>query len=84
MKLRHLLLLITLIAPILIHSNVLFAQPLVTGVAPNRGSTGGGTPVTITGSDFSDAAAVRLPGRTIFLFEIVQYWTETRLELTDR
>ena len=26
----------------------------------------------------------RLPGRTIFLFEIVQYWTETRLELTDR
>ena len=26
----------------------------------------------------------RLPGRTIFLFEIVQYWTETRPELTDR
>ena len=40
MKLRHLLLLTTLIAPILIHSNVLFAQPLVTGVAPNRGSAG--------------------------------------------
>ena len=51
MKLRHLLLLIALIAPILIHSNVLFAQPLVTGVAPNRGSTGGGTLVTIMGSD---------------------------------
>ena len=84
MKFRHLLLLIALIVPILICSNALFAQPLVTGVAPNRGSTGGGRLVTITGSDFSDAAAVRLPGRTIFLFEIVQYWTETRLELTDR
>ena len=43
MKLRHLLLLIALIVPILICSNALFAQPLVTGVAPNRGSTGGGT-----------------------------------------
>jgi len=50
MKLRHLLLLITLIAPILIHSNVLFAQPLVTGVAPNRGSTSGGT-LVIMGSE---------------------------------
>jgi len=43
MKFRHLLLLIALIVPILICSNALFAQPLVTGVPPNRGSTGGGT-----------------------------------------
>ena len=47
MKLCHLLLLIALIVPILICSNALFAQPLVTGVAPNRGSTGG----VIMGSD---------------------------------
>ena len=67
MKLRHLLLLIALIVPILICSNALFAQPLVTGVASNRGSTGGGTLVTITGSDFSDATAVTFwrEGRTI-------------------
>ena len=50
MKFRHLLLLIALIVPILICSNALFAQPLVTGVASNRGSTGGGT-LVIMGSE---------------------------------
>ena len=151
MKFSHLL--TALIVPIFIQSNAVFGQPLVTGVTPNRGSTGGGTLVTITGSDFTDATAVtfggiaaesftvvnngtiqaqtpvgtigaaqvavasssgvsqanspddlfvllefpndqrvaitnaqiacRLAGHTIFLFKIVQYWTETRLELTD-
>ena len=67
MKFRHLVLLIALIVQILICSNALFAQPLVTGVASNGGSTGGGTLVTITGSDFSDATAVTFwrEGRTI-------------------
>ena len=50
MKFRHLLLLIALIVPILICSNALFAQPLVTGVASNRGSTSGGT-LVIMGSE---------------------------------
>src|SRR5262245_39870380 len=63
MKRRHLLLLIALIVPILICSNALFAQPLVTGVEPNRGPTGGGTLVTITGSDFSNATSVTFGGR---------------------
>src|SRR5262245_25712686 len=71
MKRRHLLLLIALIAPILIHANVLFAQPLVTGVAPNRGPTGGGTLVTITGSDLSDATAVTFGGRAAQSFTVV-------------
>src|SRR5215510_16046356 len=71
MKFRHLLLLIALIVPMLICSNALFAQPLVTGVAPNRGSTGGRTLVTITGSDFSDAAAVTFGGRAAQSFTVV-------------
>ena len=71
MKLRHLLILTPLMIPILIHSNALFAQPLVSGIAPNRGSTGGVTLVTITGSDFSDATAVTFGGRAAQSFTVV-------------
>src|SRR5947209_3908312 len=38
------------------------ARVSVTAVAPSRGGTSGGTPVTITGSGFSDAAAVSIGG----------------------
>src|SRR4051794_10795133 len=34
--------------------------PVVTGVAPNQGSTAGGTPVTISGSGFTGATAVKV------------------------
>jgi hypothetical protein len=36
--------------------------PTVTGVSPNSGPTGGGTPVTITGSGFTGTTAVRFGG----------------------
>ena len=61
MKLSHLL--IALIGSIFIQSNAVFGLPLVTGVSPNRGSTAGGTLVTITGSDFNDATDVTFGGR---------------------
>jgi hypothetical protein len=38
------------------------ARVSVTAVAPSRGGTSGGTPVTITGSGFSDGAAVSIGG----------------------
>ena len=75
MKLRHLLILTALIVPIFIQSNAVFGQPLVTGVTPNRGSTGGGTLVTITGSDFTDAIEVTFGGRAAESFAVVNNGT---------
>ena len=73
MKFSHLL--IALIVPIFIQSNAVFGQPLVTGVTPNRGSTGGGTLVTITGSDFTDATEVTFGGRAAESFTVVNNGT---------
>jgi hypothetical protein len=36
--------------------------PAVTGIAPNHGSTAGGTPVTISGSNFQSGASVTVGG----------------------
>ena len=38
------------------------AAPTVTGIDPISGSTGGGTPVTITGTDFNAVTAVTFGG----------------------
>ena len=50
-------------------------QPVVTGISPATGSTGGGTPVTITGIDLSGATAVDF-GTTAATNVIVQSPTE--------
>jgi hypothetical protein len=44
--------------------------PTVTGVSPNSGTTAGGTPVTITGTNFSGASAVSFGGSPATSFTV--------------
>jgi microcystin-dependent protein len=46
------------------------AAPAVTGVSPTSGTTAGGTTVTISGTDFSNATAVRFGGTTATSFTV--------------
>jgi hypothetical protein len=50
--------------------------PTVTGIAPNNGSTAGGTAVTITGSGFTGATLVRF-GSTSAAYSVVNDSTIT-------
>ena len=50
--------------------------PAITSITPNRGPTRGGTPVTITGSGFNGATAVRF-GTLIASFTVVNDTTIT-------
>ncbi|MGH9181274.1 MAG: kelch repeat-containing protein, partial [Acidimicrobiales bacterium] len=67
------------------NSDVLFARiapvppaaPLVTGVAPRNGSPAGGTPVVITGTNFTGATAVNFGGAAATRFTVV---SPTRIE----
>ncbi|WP_133918035.1 IPT/TIG domain-containing protein [Streptomyces sp. NBC_00582] len=45
--------------------------PLVTGVLPSSGPTGGGTAVTITGSGFTDVTAVAVAGVPVASFTVL-------------
>jgi hypothetical protein len=59
---RHLTCASVLIVTLIASAAVAAAQPLVTSVSPSRGPVGGGTVVTITGSGFTGATAVRFDG----------------------
>jgi hypothetical protein len=51
--------------------------PIVGTVAPNRGSTSGGTPVTITGSNFVSGATVTVGGTAATSVVVVNQSTIT-------
>lgn len=54
-------------------------QPTVTGVSPNSGTTGGGTPITITGTNFTGTSAVTVGGNNASAVTIVSGTTITAL-----
>ena len=62
---------------ILIGAFDLAPSTLVTSVLPNRGTTNGGTSVTIHGSGFTDASHVRLGGSDVTSFRVVNDTTIT-------
>ena len=53
------------------------AQPTVTGLSPTHGNIAGGTVVTITGTGFTGATAVRFGGTTTTVFTFVNDTTIT-------
>ena len=54
-----------------------YAPPTVTSISPTAGSTAGGTPVTITGTNFTGATAVTFGGTAATPFTVVNATTIT-------
>jgi hypothetical protein len=54
-------------------TNTSIPVPLVFGISPAIGSIDGGTPVTISGADFTGATAVSIGGTAVASFSVVSY-----------